>query len=68
MGLLRRIHAKKTGCLIRASLELGARWFPPLGISRGPIPSRPSLVLGAQQREMWKDFLDLAYWNVELDE
>lgn len=27
-----------------------------------------SLVLGTQHREMWKDFLDLAYWNVELDE
>jgi hypothetical protein len=26
------------------------------------------LVLGTQHREMWKDFLDLAYWNVELDE
>jgi hypothetical protein len=25
-------------------------------------------VLGNQHREMWKDFLDLAYWNVELDE
>ena len=37
-------------------------------------PGRPkwrpviSLLLGKQQREMWKDFLDLAYWNVELDE
>ncbi|QYM77828.1 HNH endonuclease [Horticoccus luteus] len=37
-------------------------------------PSRPkwrpiiSLVLGTQHHEMWKDFLDLAYWNVELDE
>lgn len=37
-------------------------------------PSRPkwrpviSLVLGAQHRERWKDFLDLAYWNVELEE
>ncbi len=29
-----------------------------------------SLVLGQQpaHRERWKDFLDLAYWNVELDE
>jgi len=27
-----------------------------------------SLVLGAHQRERWKDFLELAYWNVELDE
>jgi 5-methylcytosine-specific restriction endonuclease McrA len=27
-----------------------------------------SLVLGDQHREMWKDFLDLAYWNVELEE
>ncbi len=27
-----------------------------------------SLVLGERHREMWKDFLDLAYWNVELDE
>ena len=27
-----------------------------------------SLVLGTQHREMWKDFLDLAYWNVELEE
>ena len=27
-----------------------------------------SLVLGKQQHEMWKDFLDLAYWNVELEE
>jgi len=37
-------------------------------------PSKPkwrpviSLVLGTQHREMWKDFLDLAYWNVELEE
>jgi 5-methylcytosine-specific restriction endonuclease McrA len=37
-------------------------------------PARPkwrpiiSLVLGNQNREKWKDFLDLAYWNVELDE
>jgi 5-methylcytosine-specific restriction endonuclease McrA len=37
-------------------------------------PARPkwrpviSLVLGNQHREMWKDFLDLAYWNVELEE
>jgi hypothetical protein len=27
-----------------------------------------SLVLGNQHREMWKDFLDLAYWNVELED
>jgi len=27
-----------------------------------------SLVLGNKKHEMWKDFLDLAYWNVELDE
>jgi 5-methylcytosine-specific restriction endonuclease McrA len=27
-----------------------------------------SLVLGNHHCEMWKDFLDLAYWNVELDE
>lgn len=27
-----------------------------------------SLVLGARERERWKDFLDLAYWNVELGE
>ena len=27
-----------------------------------------TLVLGNQQRERWKDFLDLAYWNVELEE
>ena len=27
-----------------------------------------SLVLGEQHRERWKDFLDLAYWNVELEE
>ncbi len=27
-----------------------------------------SLVLNNQQRERWKDFLDLAYWNVELEE
>jgi len=25
-------------------------------------------VLGTQHREMWKDFLDIAYWNVELEE
>ena len=37
-------------------------------------PSRPkwrpviSMVLGTQHREMWKDFLDIAYWNVELEE
>jgi 5-methylcytosine-specific restriction endonuclease McrA len=38
-------------------------------------PGRPkwrpviSLVLGTQKHhEMWKDFLDVAYWNVELDE
>jgi len=27
-----------------------------------------SLVLGTQHRERWKGFLDLAYWNVELEE
>lgn len=27
-----------------------------------------SLVLDNKQRERWKDFLDLAYWNVELEE
>jgi len=27
-----------------------------------------SLVLGTRHRELWKDFLDLAYWNVELDD
>ena len=27
-----------------------------------------SLVLGTRHREMWKDFLDVAYWNVELEE
>ena len=27
-----------------------------------------SMVLGNQQREIWKDFLDIAYWNVELEE
>lgn len=27
-----------------------------------------SLVLNEQHRERWKDFLDLAYWNVELEE
>ena len=27
-----------------------------------------SLVLEDEHRERWKDFLDLAYWNVELDE
>jgi 5-methylcytosine-specific restriction endonuclease McrA len=27
-----------------------------------------SLVLGNQERERWKDFLDLAYWNVELED
>ena len=27
-----------------------------------------SLVLGNQNREHWKDFLDVAYWNVELGE
>jgi hypothetical protein len=26
------------------------------------------LVLGNQQHELWKDFLDVAYWNVELEE
>ncbi len=37
-------------------------------------PSRPkwrpviSMVLGTQHREIWKDFLDIAYWNVELEE
>jgi 5-methylcytosine-specific restriction endonuclease McrA len=37
-------------------------------------PARPkwrpviSLVLGNQNREIWKDFLDIAYWNVELEE
>ncbi|TVR51843.1 MAG: HNH endonuclease [Puniceicoccaceae bacterium] len=37
-------------------------------------PSRPkwrpviSMVMGQEGREYWKDFLDLAYWNVELDE
>jgi hypothetical protein len=28
-----------------------------------------SLVLGNQkQHEVWKDFLDVAYWNVELED
>ena len=27
-----------------------------------------SLVLGKQHHEVWKDFLDVAYWNVELEE
>lgn len=27
-----------------------------------------SMVLGHPHREMWKDFLDVAYWNVELEE
>ncbi|MBC8011595.1 MAG: HNH endonuclease [Burkholderiales bacterium] len=27
-----------------------------------------SLVLNTRQRERWKDFLDLAYWNVELED
>lgn len=27
-----------------------------------------SLVLNTRHREMWKDFLDVAYWNVELEE
>jgi 5-methylcytosine-specific restriction endonuclease McrA len=27
-----------------------------------------SLVLGNAERERWKDFLDLAYWNVELED
>jgi hypothetical protein len=27
-----------------------------------------SLVVGKAGSEHWKDFLDLAYWNVELDE
>ncbi|MGH7997179.1 MAG: HNH endonuclease [Opitutaceae bacterium] len=27
-----------------------------------------SLLLGNQRHEMWKDFLDLAYWNVELED
>ncbi len=27
-----------------------------------------SLVLNTRERERWKDFLDLAYWNVELEE
>ena len=37
-------------------------------------PMRPkwrpiiSLVIGNQRHEMWKDFLDIAYWNVELEE
>ena len=37
-------------------------------------PSRPkwrpviSLLLEAEHRELWKDFLDLAYWNVELED
>ena len=37
-------------------------------------PARPkwrpviSMVLGSQHRELWKDFIDIAYWNVELEE
>jgi len=27
-----------------------------------------TLVLGHKERERWKDFLDLAYWNVELED
>lgn len=38
---------------------------PPLRPKWRPVIS---LVLGARERERWKDFLDLAYWNVELEE
>lgn len=27
-----------------------------------------SLILEAEHRELWKDFLDVAYWNVELED
>jgi 5-methylcytosine-specific restriction endonuclease McrA len=27
-----------------------------------------SLVLGGRRQEQWRDFLDVAYWNVELEE
>lgn len=43
-------------------------------VERGAKPLRPkwrpviSLLLGNQQREVWKDFLDVAYRNVELEE
>ncbi len=40
------------------------------GPQAGPPKWRPviSLVLGNHGHEKWKDFLDLAYWNVELEE
>ena len=27
-----------------------------------------ALALGGRRQEQWRDFLDVAYWNVELEE
>jgi hypothetical protein len=46
----------------------------PAGLRLNRKPRRPkrrpviSMVLGNHGHEKWKDFLDLAYWNVELEE
>lgn len=59
---------------IRCNTRKSSRLPHEAGLRLFRKPARPkwrpviSLVLGNQHREMWKDFLDLAYWNVELEE
>ena len=59
---------------IRCNTRKSSRLPHEAGLRLVRKPARPkwrpviSLVLGNQHREMWKDFLDLAYWNVELED
>jgi 5-methylcytosine-specific restriction endonuclease McrA len=59
---------------VRCNTRKSSRLPHEAGLRLVRKPSRPkwrpviSLVLGNRHREMWKDFLDLAYWNVELEE
>jgi 5-methylcytosine-specific restriction endonuclease McrA len=59
---------------IRCNTRKSSRLPHEAGLRLVRKPARPkwrpiiSMVLGNQHREMWKDFLDLAYWNVELEE
>ena len=59
---------------VECNTQKANRTPPEAGLRLIRKPVRPkwrpviSLVLGTQHREIWKDFLDLAYWNVELEE
>ena len=59
---------------VRCNSRKSSRLPPEAGLRLVRKPVRPkwrpviSLVLGNQHREMWRDFLDLAYWNVELED